>query len=51
MKLLTETIRRQLLENGRRQDTVRGTEDEIDFRPVVKLFDLPPREWTPGYAA
>jgi hypothetical protein len=38
MKLLTETIRRQLLENGRRQDTVRGTEDEIDFRPVVKLF-------------
>lgn len=38
MKLLTETIRRQLLENGRRQDPVRGTEDEIDFRPVVKLF-------------
>ena len=38
MKLLTETIRRQLIANGRKQDPVRGTEDEIDFRPVVKLF-------------
>lgn len=38
MKLLTETIRRQLIANGRKQDPVRGTEDEIDFWPAVKLF-------------
>ena len=38
MKLLTETIREKLIANGRKQDLVRGTEDEIDFRPVVKLF-------------
>ena len=38
MKLLTDTLRAQLLENGRRQDPVRGTADEMDFLPVVKLF-------------
>ncbi len=38
MKLLTKTIHHKLLTNGRKQDAVRGTEDEIDFRPVVKLF-------------
>ena len=38
MELLTQAIRRQLLDNGRRQAVVRGTEDEIDFVPVVKLF-------------
>jgi hypothetical protein len=27
-----------LLENGRRQAAVKGTADEIDFWPVVKLF-------------
>ena len=38
MKLLTNTLRAQLLENGCRQDPVRGTADELDFVPVVKLF-------------
>jgi hypothetical protein len=39
MKLLTEAQHAQLLDNGRRQAAVRGTSDEIDFFPVVKLFD------------
>src|SRR3954453_9907317 len=38
MVLLTAAIRARLLANGRRQATVRGTDAEIDFRPVVKLF-------------
>ena len=38
MKLFTIQIRQQLIENGIRQEAVRGTEDEIDFMPVVKLF-------------
>lgn len=38
MKLLTDAQRTQLLDNGRRQAAVRGTPDEIDFEPVVKLF-------------
>ena len=38
MKLLTKTIHDKLLENGKQQDAVRGTDDEIDFKPVVKLF-------------
>jgi hypothetical protein len=38
MKLLTPHIQARLLENGRRQAPVRGTRDEIDFQPVVKLF-------------
>lgn len=38
MKLLTKSIREKLLANGRTQEPVRGTNDEIDFRPAVKLF-------------
>lgn len=38
MKLFTNDIRNRLLENGRRQDAVRGSLDELDFTPVVKLF-------------
>ena len=38
MKLLTSEIQNRLLENGRKQEPVRGTHDEIDFWPVVKLF-------------
>ncbi len=38
MKLLTNTLRAQLLENGCRQEPLRGTVDELDFVPVVKLF-------------
>lgn len=38
MKLLTQAQREQLVSNGRQQEPVRGTDDEIDFRPVVKLF-------------
>lgn len=39
MKLLTDAQRAQLLENGRRQAAVKGTPAEIDFKPVVKLFN------------
>jgi hypothetical protein len=39
MKLLTEAQAAQLAENGRRQAPVKGTAAEIDFVPVVKLFD------------
>lgn len=38
MKLLTDALREQLLDNGRQQEPVRGTSDEIDFAPVVKFF-------------
>ncbi len=38
MKLLTKNIHDKLLANGRKQDDVRGTAEEIDFPPVVKLF-------------
>lgn len=38
MKLLTQSQHAQLIRNGQRQDPVRGTPEEIDFRPVVKLF-------------
>ena len=38
MQLLTKEIKEQLLQNGKRQDEVRGTDEEIDFVPVVKLF-------------
>lgn len=38
MQLLTQDLREKLLANGRRQQPLRGTEDEIDFVPVVKLF-------------
>jgi hypothetical protein len=39
MKLLTSAQRVKLLENGSRQATVKGTSGEIDFHPVVKLFN------------
>jgi len=39
MKLLTKSQYAQLIENGRKQDPVRGTDAEIDFLPVVKLFN------------
>jgi hypothetical protein len=39
MKLLTKAQREQLLDNGRREAAVKGTPAEIDFFPVVKLFD------------
>ena len=39
MKLLTQAQRAKLLDNGRRQAAVSGTPDEIDFPPVVKLFN------------
>lgn len=38
MKLLTQLQFNQLLENGRKQAPLKGTVDEIDFHPVVKLF-------------
>ncbi len=38
MKLLTKPLRAQLLENGSLQEPLRGTADELDFLPVVKLF-------------
>ncbi len=38
MHLLTQAAREQLLDNGRRQEAVRGTPEEIDFVPAVKLF-------------
>ncbi len=38
MKLLTKQIQNTLLANGAKQDPVRGTKNEIDFCPVVKLF-------------
>lgn len=38
MKLFTQDIQNTLLKNGQKQEAVRGTPDEIDFKPVVKLF-------------
>lgn len=38
MALLTDAHRLQLLENGRRQLPLRGTDDELDPHPVVKVF-------------
>ena len=38
MDLLTLELRERLLANGRAQAAVRGTDREIDFAPVVKLF-------------
>jgi len=38
MKLLTKQIKDQMLKNALLQQPVRGTPDEIDFKPVVKLF-------------
>jgi Protein of unknown function (DUF2958) len=39
MKLLTEAQRAQLIDNGRRQAAVKGTADQLDLWPVVKLFN------------
>lgn len=39
MNLLTKTQFDRLIKNGRRQKPVRGTPQEIDFKPVVKLFN------------
>ena len=39
MKLLTKAHYEQLLDNGRRQAAVKGTENELDFPPIVKLFN------------
>lgn len=39
MKLLTKEIRAKLIANGQLQEPLRGTPREIDFRPVVKLFN------------
>jgi hypothetical protein len=39
MKLLTQAQLTQLMVNGRRQANVKGTPQELDFRPVVKLFN------------
>jgi hypothetical protein len=39
MKLITKDIRDRLVENGRAQALVKGTEDEPDFFPVVKFFN------------
>jgi len=38
MKLFTQAIHDKLIKNGQKQESVRGTKDEIDFKPVVKLF-------------
>lgn len=38
MKLFTKIQLEKLLKNGVTQDPVRGTKQEIDFMPVVKLF-------------
>lgn len=38
MELLTQDLREKLLANGRQQQPLRGTTEEIDFPPVVKLF-------------
>jgi Protein of unknown function (DUF2958) len=39
MKLLIEAQRAKLIDNGRRQAAVKGTPNELDFEPVVKLFN------------
>lgn len=39
MKLLTKPIYEKLIANGCAQEPVRGTPQEIDFKPVVKLFN------------
>ena len=39
MKLLTKTLAAKLAANAAKQDPVKGTESEIDFVPVVKLFN------------
>jgi len=38
MQILTKPLHEKLLANGRRQQPLKGTEGELDFMPVVKLF-------------
>ena len=38
MQLLTRELQDRLLANARQQLPLRGTEAELDFLPVVKLF-------------
>ena len=38
MKLLTKDQHAKLIDNGRRQHEFKGTPDEVDLEPVVKLF-------------
>lgn len=38
MMLLTKELERKLLANGKAQNAVRGTDQVMDFEPVVKLF-------------
>lgn len=38
MKLLNDTQRQQLIDNFLFNETVRGSSEEVDYRPVVKLF-------------
>lgn len=38
MKLLTKELKDRLIANGLKQAPLRGTPQEIDFKPVVKLF-------------
>lgn len=39
MKLLTKVQYDKLLDNGRRQAPLKGSEGELDFVPVVRLFN------------
>lgn len=39
MLLLTQAQREKLSDNGRRQAAVKGTSAELDFEPIVKLFN------------
>ena len=38
MKLITQAQQQQLLNNGRKQQDLMGTDEVLDFMPVVKLF-------------
>ncbi len=38
MTRLSDDLRARLEENGRRQHAVKGTENEIDFAPLAKLY-------------
>lgn len=38
MMLLTKSLKEKLMSNDLKQRSVRGTPEEIDFHPVVKLF-------------
>lgn len=38
MKPIPQLLLAQLLDNAKRQDAVRGTDQELDFEPVIKLF-------------